>query len=43
MSDDGYQLDVPDLTSIERQIFAYVHYEHILLYVLAWYVHPISI
>ena len=32
-----------DLTSIERQIFAYVHYKHILLYVLALYIHPISI
>ena len=35
--DDGYQLDVPDLTSIERQTVAFVglHYKHILLYVLA--------
>ena len=43
MSDDGYQFDVPDLTSIERQAFAYVHYKHILLHVLALYMHLISI
>ena len=43
MSDDGYQINVPDLTSIERQTFAYVHYKHILLYVLALYIYPISI
>ena len=43
MSDDWYQFEVPDFTSIECQTFVYVHYKHILLYVLALYIHPISI
>ena len=43
MSDDGYQLDVPDLTSMERQTFAYVHYKHVLFYVLALYIYQIRI
>ena len=39
----GQHFDVPDLTSIKSQIFAYVHYKHISLYVLALYIHLISI
>ena len=42
MSGDWYQFYVPDLTSIERQIFAYVHYKPIVLYVLALYIYPTS-
>ena len=30
MSDDWYQYDAADLTSIERQTFAYEHYKLIL-------------